>query len=50
MSTASPRPVFAILHTVEASEVTQKSSHEEKAAFNATYEYSHPVGVTNCPL
>ena len=40
MSTASPRPIFATLHTVEASEVTQRSNHESKAALNATYEYS----------
>ena len=32
MSTASLRPVFAALHTVEASEVTQRSSRESKAA------------------
>ena len=33
MSTASPRPVFAALHTVMASQVTQRSSRESKAAF-----------------
>ena len=33
MNTASPRPVFAALHTVKASEFTQKSSRESKAAF-----------------
>ena len=33
MSTASPRPVFAALHTVKASEVTQWSSRESKATF-----------------
>ena len=33
MSTASPRPVFAALHTVKASKVTQKSSRESQAAF-----------------
>ena len=44
MSTAS---VFAALHTVEASEVTQRSRHQSKAAFNATYKYSYPVGARN---
>ena len=33
MSIASPRPLFAALHTVKASEVTQRSSRESKAAF-----------------
>ena len=33
MSTALPQPVFAALHTVEASEVTQRSGCESKAAF-----------------
>ena len=33
MSTASPRPVLAALHTVEASHVTQRSRCESKAAF-----------------
>ena len=47
MSTASPRPVFAALHTVEASKVTQRSSRESKPAFKRTYKYSYPVGVRN---
>ena len=33
MSTASPRPVFTALYTVEASEVTQRSSRASKSAF-----------------
>ena len=33
MSTASPRLVFAALHTVKASEITQRSRRESKAAF-----------------
>ena len=33
MCAASPRPVFAVLHNVKASEVTQKSHCESKAAF-----------------
>ena len=33
ISTASSRPVFAALHTVEASEVTQRLSQDSKAAF-----------------
>ena len=33
MSTASPRPVFATLHTVKVSEVTQRLNCESKATF-----------------
>ena len=33
MNTASLQPVFAALHILEAVEVTQRLSHESKAAF-----------------
>ena len=42
MSTASPQPVFAALHTVKASESIERSNCELKAAFT-TYEYSSLV-------
>ena len=38
--------VFAALHTVEASEVTQRLGHESNAAFKY-YKYSYPVGASN---